>query len=137
MEQEFLHGEAARLAEVREMVAGAGLQVLAESDCRLEEEVRYCILSLFKDLFKKPRFVLRCPPSQQKFKKVLRVQEPRALLAGSGFEDQCAKLNGHPGRALLLRGPTAFEKLKAALGSGQVSYTSAAHKYVLSQQRAF
>ena len=40
MAQEFLHGDAARLAEVREMVAGAGLQVLAETDCKLEEEVR-------------------------------------------------------------------------------------------------
>ena len=59
------------------------------------------------------------------------MQEPRALLAGSGFEDQCAKLNGHPGRALLLRGPAATQKLRAALGSGQVRYTSATHKYVL------
>ena len=65
------------------------------------------------------------------------MQEPRALLAGSGFEDQCAKLNGHPGRALLLRGPATIEKLRAALGSGQVRYryTSAAHK-LLSREKA-
>merc|ERR1719471_1276279 len=47
--------------------------------------------------------------------------EPRTLLKDTGFEDQCAKLNGHPSKMLLLRGENCEEVIRTALGEGEGS----------------